>query len=592
MDLTEILRVLRARWGVVALCIVVGSSAAWLSASAARTAQRSSSTQFRATTSLISEGSSSSQLGGFSAGLTSLTTIAALATSTPVATDVAEQIGTDIDPAELASAVEASADVQSGVVNITATSDDRQEAKLLADSFAEALILYLQEKRAESARIQAKALQRDLDDLRDQISELNAEIERLGEESPEAEVPIHEREGQLGLVQQLSTMRTSLLLGTGDRVGVSVLEDATVIPVSTGGFQPPRSQLVRTALAALIGLLVGIGLALLFERMRARVRTREEAEESAGLPVLAEIPRIGGAHRREIAVLEEPRSAVAEAFRLLDSSLMSTIKPEGDKQGVRRANGSAWPQTILVTSAEPGGGKSTVVANLAAASAEVGRRVAVLSCDFRHPGLRPFFDGEGTIDLTHVLITGEAAELFVGSANVVATPNGEIRVIDSSPAPGRSRELLSSETMRRVLVDARRHADVVLIDTAPLVTAGDVAPLLGEADAVLLVARVGKTTVEQTRRAGELLELLKAPALGVVMNGFKGRSMSRGYFRSERRGRGEDAARKTRREVGDDGEPVEAVDGAARDKRAGEPGEHESAHAERGFSPTSTSSDR
>jgi capsular exopolysaccharide synthesis family protein len=169
---------------------------------------------------------------------------------------------------------------------------------------------------------------------------------------------------------------------------------------------------------------------------------------------------------------------------------------------------------VLVTSGAPGDGKTTTVANLAATMAESGRSVLVLGCDFRRPEVHRYFEVAAAPGIADVL-TGSATRRLEDIARPTTTPgvwvapSGEgLRNLGDLAAGGRD-----------MVAQARALADVVIIDTAPILATNDAAELIPSCDAVVLVARIGKTTVDVARRTRDLLERLGAPVAGVVAIG-------------------------------------------------------------------------
>jgi capsular exopolysaccharide synthesis family protein len=257
-------------------------------------------------------------------------------------------------------------------------------------------------------------------------------------------------------------------------------------------------------------------LALMLARFDTRIRSREAAEEHFQLPVLAEIPIIPRADRTRVVAASEPPSATGEAFGLLGAEMVRLPAPYGDGDVVDQA-GRVPPQTILVTSAGNAEGKSTVVANLAVAMSEMGKRVLVISCDFRHPAVHRLF-GVPNTGLADALELASSNGRPVLEGHIQTTPFPEIWVVPSGPPSKRPGELLGSVAMRRALSEARSAADVILLDTAPILAGSEATQLLTEVDAVLLVARSGITTTELAQRASGLLRRLRAPVLGVALN--------------------------------------------------------------------------
>ena len=199
-----------------------------------------------------------------------------------------------------------------------------------------------------------------------------------------------------------------------------------------------------------------------------------------------------------IVMLTDPHSPAAEAYRSLAASLQfSNI----DRQ----------IQTIGVTSAAQGEGKTTTVANLAVALAEGGRRVIVVDADFRRPGLHTLFGVEPSEGLSSVLL-GEPAHL-----PLYDTPAPGVRLLASGPVPPNPLEALGSERLDHVLGLARAQADFVLIDTTPAGALADAAVVARRVDGMLLVVKSGRTRRDLAQRARDQLERVNANIMGVVL---------------------------------------------------------------------------
>jgi capsular exopolysaccharide synthesis family protein len=326
-----------------------------------------------------------------------------------------------------------------------------------------------------------------------------------------------------------------------------IVQKASPQPVFQGGFQPPRSRGGRMFFAGVLGLLVGVGIVLLLERIDTKIRSKRAAEQHFALPVLAEIPRLSWRDSRKASVTaaEEPRSALADSFRLLEAGV-SRLALNGDRREERETGEEAiaegrnpapakrpvGPRTILVTSAGPGEGKTLVVANLAATYAELGKKVLVLSCDFRRPRIHRLFGVPNDSGLSEALEAGNGRPILRG--HVRSTSLSNVRVVPSGATPESAGELLTSRNMRHALLEARKEADIVLLDTPPILATSDASHLFSDVDTVLVVARAGKTTAEVAERSSELLRRLRAPVVGVALNGSTDEMVPRGYYRSER----------------------------------------------------------
>ncbi len=294
----------------------------------------------------------------------------------------------------------------------------------------------------------------------------------------------------------------------GGQYEVIVDEDAPGSPVQ------PRP--VRNALLAFFtGALLGLGLAFLVDYLDDTVETREEAERLVEAPVLGEIPRAADTGKDErksvITMVSAPKSATAEAFR----SLRTNIQYINYEQDLKM---------LMFTSSGPEAGKSFMVANLGVALAEAGHRVIVICADMRKPNLHTFFHLDNRVGLSTVLIGKASLEECLRSSGMV-----NLKVLSSGPLPPNPSELLGSRRMNEVLEKARRLADIVLLDTPPVLATSDSAVLGPRADGVVLVLSAGASKRDETKKTRELLEQVKSKILGVILNNVS-EAHSHGYY--------------------------------------------------------------
>jgi capsular exopolysaccharide synthesis family protein len=185
-----------------------------------------------------------------------------------------------------------------------------------------------------------------------------------------------------------------------------------------------------------------------------------------------------------------------------------------------------------------------VVANLAATFAEVGKRVVVVCCDYRHPTLQATFGVGLEPGLTDLL----EGDTVLGSA-LQDTAIERVRLIATGAVPARAGELFGSDRARELLEHLRAIADVIVIDTSPVLAASDWTQLIPWVDAVLVVARSGKTDAGSARRTAELLGLLKAPVVGATLNdvspGIIRQASDRSWYRYQAPDRGRAIAPRT-----------------------------------------------
>ncbi|MEA3377249.1 MAG: CpsD/CapB family tyrosine-protein kinase [Anaerolineae bacterium] len=208
------------------------------------------------------------------------------------------------------------------------------------------------------------------------------------------------------------------------------------------------------------------------------------------------------AERSELITLTEPRSAAAEAYRTLRTNL--TFFAALDRP----------IETLVVTSAAPGEGKSEVLANLAVTMAQGERRTILVDADLRRPGLHSIFGVSNDRGLMTMILEEEAVDrpplLEVGVENLLLMPSG--------PLPPNPADVLGSSKMERVIGVLKERADVILFDAPPVVAVTDAAVLGTKVDGVLLVVAAGRTRRDHAERAKELLERVHVRILGAVLD--------------------------------------------------------------------------
>jgi len=283
--------------------------------------------------------------------------------------------------------------------------------------------------------------------------------------------------------------------------------------------------LKNTILGGVVGFILGLVLAFLLERLDRRIREPKDLEKIYGLPLLGVVPEskaLSRAARREGGGARPVLPpAEAESFQLIRAHL-------------RYFNVDRQVHTLLVASAAPGDGKTTIARHLAAAAARIGSRVLLLEADLRRPTLAQRLDVQSGPGLADVLIgavpLGEATQAIELEASSGAGVRGrafDVLVAGAAlpPNPG---ELIESRAMETVLERTKSTYDLVVIDTPPLTAVSDAFPLLGKVDGVVIVGRVGRNRRDVAERLHETLAGAGAPLLGVIANGLSTRRGSYG----------------------------------------------------------------
>lgn len=390
MNPMEYVRALRRRWPIVASVVAIALVAGWFVSSGDPTGPSSSrrGQLYKGTVIMLSTDGNNDRLSD-------LETLAKLTTVGDVPIRAAKALNHSGSPLALAESIEAKADSKTGLLTITATSKNPDEAKRLADTFAKELVGFVTEQRQKFAAPLAQQAEK----LKGELAALDARIIRVPSEAailrPQRDAKAREYASVLQRYQQAASADSA--------AGIpQIIQEASPQPAAKGSeraLKAPVSRTNRMLLALVLGLLGGATAALVLDRFDTRIRTKQAAEEHFGLPVLGEIPPIPW-HKRgrsQIVAATDPLSPAAEAFRVLAaqmnrwSSLKLTQGDNGYHDNGYHHNGTGPKRTILVTSPAPSEGKTTVVANLAATFAELGHNVLVLSCDFRRPKIHRFF---------------------------------------------------------------------------------------------------------------------------------------------------------------------------------------------------------
>ena len=354
--------------------------------------------------------------------------------------------------------------------------------------------------------------------IRQALELQKAETNNMAEKMVQYNILKRESEADKALYDGLLTKLKEAGISEGLKSSNLRVVDPAMIPS-----YPARPAKARNiALAFLVGLVGGIGLALLREYLDNTVKTPDDIETLTRLPSLAVVPAFGdsaGRNRRmgifggastnghekriELVAQHLPKSQMSEAFRALRTALLLS-QPDHP------------PQVILVTSALPREGKTTAAANLAVTLAQLGDKTVLVDADLRKPGVGRLLN----------LGTGKYAGLSsylagVSTLDLVTVPHPAIpnlAAIPTGPLPPNPADLLSSHKLADAIVELRTKYKFVVIDSPPIMAATDAVILSVQADGVLLVVRSGETPKEAFTRTCDLLTSVKSRLLGVVLN--------------------------------------------------------------------------
>ncbi|MGA8924666.1 MAG: polysaccharide biosynthesis tyrosine autokinase [Solirubrobacterales bacterium] len=376
--------------------------------------------------------------------------------------------------------IDVQAQGNSNIVTVSATDPSPQRAANIANVFGQQFIAFRRD--ADRAKInQATIL------LQNRINELppggGGDIRRSL------------------LENRLTALETLADLQTGN---AEVVQPADV-PTS-----PSSPKIVRnTVIGGLIGVLLALALALILDRLDRRVREPDELEDIFDLPIVGYVPESGSLRKEDAG--PQLRGPIAEAFRMMRTTLLYF-------------NVDKNLRSLLVTSAAPKEGKTTVSLNLACTAAAGGGKVLLLEADLRHPALRKHIRDvpDGTPGLGEIIARDLDLHSGVTRVPLESTKEGRplasLDVILAGPVPPNPADLLESQRMRMLIQEAERDYDLVVIDTPPTFVVPDAVPLVNQVSGVIVVARLGVTMRDTARKLREQLDNLNAPTLGLVVN--------------------------------------------------------------------------
>jgi capsular exopolysaccharide synthesis family protein len=401
------------------------------------------------------------------------------------------------------------------VVNVSVSSANPDFAVRAANEYVAAYIKYTTDRFAQATKQEETALQSQQTTLN---SEINAIEQQIANSKPSSSSNSGLNTELQVYAAQLEEVNTSLSQLQLDQAQVSS-GGLTVSPASTASLTVSPKKKTDALLAALLGILIGIGLALLLEFLDDRIRTKDQLHVVSGrLPLLGEIPEFDnwkGHADTAIIAAERPKSAAAEAYR----SLRTAIQFIGFD--TERTN------VIQITSPLESEGKTTTVIDLAVTMASSGARVVVVSCDLRRPGLHHYFKVPNFFGVSSVLAGVETVEsVIVRSENFPS-----LSCLPSGPVPPNPSELLGSLRLAELFEELRATNDVILVDSPPVLPVTDAIVIAQVVDVVVLVARAGQTHARSVTRALELLSNVDAPVKGVILNAVEVDSSRRGHGR-------------------------------------------------------------
>jgi Mrp family chromosome partitioning ATPase/capsular polysaccharide biosynthesis protein len=516
--------VVRRRYLWIVLGLVVGLVGGYVSTLFVH-AKIDPNKYYKATTTLIAPTTTNST--GTSSSPVNVQTVAFLITSGQVTGKVADQL--HLPKTTVTNLLTATGRSDVNAVDVTAISTDPAKAVAMSTAGANALNQYVVAANQIQFNQQRDDIEKQLDTLKRQQTDLEAQLGQPGANKDFINAELDSVVNQYRLVyENFQTLATN---GVPD-AQMSVEQAATPVQINSRSYNyrlsqnenargqvlntqvtaptfnetdlstaPPVSKKLRLAIGAAAGLVMGTATAFLVEAWDDRIRRRERVEALTGLPVIAEIPKLTRDQARDHAIpaIDAPGSRAAERYRAARTSILFSL---GQVASLTSGPDRGVAPVVMVTSPNPGEGKTTTVASLAAVFGDNGMRTLVIDGDFRKPAVARYLAPS-----LNLVEPDQPVETRLAGVWFLAAP----REVES-PAEAVTR-------LRKAVVTLREEFDLVLLDTPPMLTTNDASDLLASADAVVLVLRAGQTRSGPAQRVSVVLNRFRAEVLGVVLNG-------------------------------------------------------------------------
>ncbi len=448
--------------------------------------------------------------------------------STLVAAELGDEyFGPDVPTAEYLEGsvwVEATPDIGTLII-YTEGQDSREDVIAILDGYSRHLVEYsrnlnvlARDAELESLALRQASVSATIDQLEDELDALEAlqtEEERARGVSPDR-VKSALLDSNVGILTEIDGRIDDLRNRTDEELTPLTLL-GTIDIASAEPEGSPLSYQQRMIVGVVLATLLGVGLAFALHRVDSRLYNRKDTEAAFGLPVLSEIPRLGWLTRRRKGTLltrTHTSSPFAESHRLLRSGLAHTRMLQLERLG---RPGASFGTVTIIASAEASTGKTTTAANLAVAAVDSGRSVLLISADLRKPELERLLEVEAERGLTDAVKELQTTGQLNLDQYLVPTSVPGITLLpcgSSVPNPGETLALIGP------LVEAvKSRYDTILIDSPPMLVGNDVSELVPFAELILVVARAGKTTIDEAEWLEETASRLEAPTCGVALVG-------------------------------------------------------------------------
>ncbi len=443
--------------------------------------------------------------------------------SRPFLEEVIQRLELKLSPTRLAKQIEIEPLPNTELLEITAEAENPIQAVDIADMLGALLVEEKTSVYFGQGQSTLQKLEEQLTIVEDDLLENRALLQQLLDEGTSG--------SQAETIQDLDTRiriqeeTYAMLLNEYDRTRIAEglrANSVSIIEPALAPSKPSKPNLVlNSILGGILGMSAGVAVAFLVDNLDTTINTAEDLQAATSVPMLGWIPKVPRMDKSEDGRLipdSQARSPASEAFRMLRANVVSLT------------DGKSSTKSLLVTSAEPHAGKSTIVTNLAVAISQGGRKVVVVDSDMGQPSLHEIFGLSNSLGLSSVL---SGASLLDPAIQETQYPGLEILTSGPLPSPSEIGALLDVSKLDSLIEDLAKRVDFIILDSSPLLAIADAAVIAPVVDGVLLVAARRESTANSIQQALQQLELVGANVIGTVMN--KSDSKVGHYYVSEYR---------------------------------------------------------
>lgn len=432
----------------------------------------------------------------------------------PVLDEVIARLGLPITSDALAAAISVRPVASTQLIQLSVEDTNPERAALTANEIPKVFIQQNTELQTRRFADSKASLQRQIESTQADIAQLQDRIRSLSAAANPDQNELDRLRRDLQTLQNSYTSQTTSFEG----IRLEEAKQLDTLLVTEEARPPSRPIRPKTAqdtlLAALVGALLALGIVYLVEYLDDVLKDPDAVKTALGLATLGAVPAVEGTSAEpELVAFAAGHSAFREAYRVLRTNLQFA------------AVGRPL-HLLLVTSPSPSEGKSVTSANLSITLAQSGRRVILVDCDLYRPRQHKLLQLHNNVGLTTALLDQQADLMTLLQESAVPG----LRVLTSGPLPPNPAEILGSTRMREVLAALAEQADILVLDSPPVLAVADSAILASEMDGVLLVLNAEKTRRELAQRSMASLRQVQARVVGVVLNRVSSRRAGYYYY--------------------------------------------------------------